>query len=92
MLQIPRDTFYDVEEGYTRNLHLTLLTRDGTTPPPDSWIRLDRETQTLHGTPEVKDVGTQLYNLFAMDRDGRLARDLVQAQILPISEGQILEL
>ena len=65
-----------------------LLTRDDSTPPSDSWIRLEPETQR-YGTPEVGDVGTQLYNLFALDRDGRQARDLVQVQVLPTLEGQI---
>ena len=46
---IPVHTFYDVEDGLTRNLKLSLTTTSGLPQPNDTWLQFDHEAQTLKG-------------------------------------------
>ncbi|ELU11928.1 hypothetical protein CAPTEDRAFT_183589 [Capitella teleta] len=71
---IPEDTFNDYEDGNTRNLKLILLTIDGLSVPPISWIQLNDTSQTLYGLPREFDIRKHEYLLAAIDSDGKLAR------------------
>ena len=73
-LPIPVDTFNDYEDGDTTNLKLVLMTIDGLTIPPISWIRLDDVTQTLYGLPREQHIGVHEYLLAAIDKYGKIAR------------------
>ena len=73
---IPPDTFYDFEDGDTRQLKLAFLTVDGMTLPRNSWLKFNRSTQRLYGLPLPIHVGKQEYVIVAIDNYGNIARDL----------------
>lgn len=73
-LPIPEDTFNDYEDGNSRNLKLVLMTMDGLTMSPISWIQLNATSQTLYGLPREYDIGKHDYLLAAIDSGGKLSR------------------
>ena len=73
--QVPEDTFFDTEDGNTRNLKLLFQGLDGISLPPISWIKFDMDTQTLIGLPMKEDVGRKEYFLTAIDKQGKMGRD-----------------
>ena len=73
---IPPDTFYDFEDGDTRQLKLMLLTVDGLTLPRNSWLKFNQTIQRLYGLPLPGHVGKQEYVIVAVDSSGNIARDL----------------
>ncbi len=44
---VPEDTFYDEEDGGTRNLRLTLRWTNGTIVANQNWIKFDQARQEL---------------------------------------------
>jgi len=58
-----QDTFYDPEDGDTRNLKLSLLTMDRTQVPLTNWLQFDVKNQEFFGTPMLGDKGREEYQL-----------------------------
>ena len=85
-MQIPFDTFYDFEDGDTRNLGLRLLTGEGLTASPGDWLQLDVQTQTLQGNPGAQDVAIHQYVLVAIDSGGKIARDVFQVRVIAVDK------
>ncbi|XP_078678610.1 dystroglycan 1-like [Branchiostoma floridae x Branchiostoma belcheri] len=81
--KIPRDTFYDVEDGNTRKLKLVFMNIDGLIMPKNSWIRFNDTSQELYGLPMGEHVGTGEYLMAALDSAGAVARDAFEIQVLP---------
>jgi dystroglycan 1 len=73
--KVPKDTFYDFEDGNTENLKLVFLTVDGLTLPPMSWVQFNVSSQTLYGLPLPEHEGRQEFIMAAIDRNGKIARD-----------------
>ena len=73
--QIPKDTFYDYEDGNTRKLKLVFLTVEGMTVQKTSWVNLNDRKQVLYGIPMLEHEGRQEYILAAIDTSGRIARE-----------------
>ena len=48
---VPVDTFYDREDGNSRNLQVSLLTQAGDAVSLQSWVQLDQKRQLLYGYP-----------------------------------------
>ena len=48
---VPEDTFYDIEDGTTRNMKLNLLDHNGKNIGPSSWVQLNSSSQTIFGLP-----------------------------------------
>lgn len=46
--QIPVNTFFDLEDGYTRNLNLKLTKQDGSAMDDDICITFDKKSQTIY--------------------------------------------
>ncbi|ELU03166.1 hypothetical protein CAPTEDRAFT_198354 [Capitella teleta] len=59
---IPDDTFYDITDGSTRNLNVTVTTVANDPLLPDFWLQFNQETQTLHGLPLTDDDVQKLVN------------------------------
>ncbi|CAG0895474.1 unnamed protein product [Cyprideis torosa] len=73
---VPEDTFYDTEDGDTRNMLLSLRVTDTDTPiPPNNWLQFDIKNQEFYGIPLKGDLGKREYTLMCADRDGEHARD-----------------
>lgn len=72
---VPEDTFFDRENGGTRNLRLSLLTMDRTTIPQTHWLQFDTKNQEFYGIPQTSDAGRKEYQLVAEDNAGASAND-----------------
>ncbi|XP_013775306.1 dystroglycan-like [Limulus polyphemus] len=73
--KIPEDTFFDIEDGNTTYLKLMFLTSDNKEPPNSSWIQFNPETQNIFGLPFEEDLGSHIYQLVAVDREGKEVSD-----------------
>ncbi len=81
-MQVPPDTFYDFEDGNSRNLKLLLVTVDGLSMPRNSWIKFNQTTQTLYGMPLPIHAGKQDYIMAAIDSMGKIARDAFEILVV----------
>ena len=84
--QIPYDTFYDKEDGWTTKLKLTCHYATGTPLPRALWVSFDNATQTLSGLAFVEDYSGQgttgvRLEMIATDRSGNSARDVFNVYI-----------
>ncbi|ESP02515.1 hypothetical protein LOTGIDRAFT_59397, partial [Lottia gigantea] len=48
---IPRNVFYDIEDGDTRSLELSLSLPYDQPLPPTFWLQLDSRKQVIRGLP-----------------------------------------
>nr|CAD7581644.1 unnamed protein product [Timema californicum] len=63
LLLLLQDSFYDPEDGNSRNLKLSLLTMDRQTISPDNWLQFDTKNQEFYGVPSEGDQGRREYQL-----------------------------
>ena len=79
--QIPVNTFYDKEDGYTPNLKLEMTTMDHRKNLP-SWIFLDSVKQNIIClVTDSNVVGLHSFYLVAIDKDGLKAKDKIDIQV-----------
>ena len=86
---IPEDTFWDEEEGSTRNLKLGLYlpeedSKDTGSREPlsaDHWIQFDVENQFLYALPTDKSIGKHKFILLAVDSNGAVAEEVLQINV-----------
>ena len=57
--QIAENTFYDPNDGYTRNLKVATRLHNEDSIPDSSWVRFDSESQTFIGQPTIEAVKQQ---------------------------------
>lgn len=84
--QLPEDAFFDVEDGLTRNLKITIYTQEGYMLPENSWISFNKTTQTFTGV--LSDVaGRQekrfVYKILAVDSGGLAIHQPLQINVIP---------
>ena len=73
-ISIPEGLFYDKEEGYTRNLTLSIKTSDFSEVSTKSWIQLHESEQTVYGFPGIRhnmNSSSETYFLVATDSKGK---------------------
>ncbi|XP_065652340.1 uncharacterized protein LOC105846337 isoform X1 [Hydra vulgaris] len=72
--RIPEDTFFDIEDGNTRNLKLNLLTEELLPIPKTSWVQFVESTQVVYGFSKLidfKELNSSIdYFLEATDNGG----------------------
>ena len=82
---VPVDTFYDTDDGNTRNLHLVLLTESKQPLGIQSWIQLDYSKQIVYGYPRLNDnrpiQRIFKYSLLATDKSGYSAATPLTVEI-----------
>ncbi len=78
---IPADTFYDKEDGNTRNLKLIFLTVEAFSPTPDSWVVFDEKEQRLIGLPLLEHAGRKEFLMIALDSKGKIGRDAFEIYV-----------
>ncbi|XP_034946402.1 dystroglycan isoform X1 [Chelonus insularis] len=83
IFRVPKDTFYDPEDGSTTYLKLSLLTSDRNPIPPSDWLQFDTKNQEFYGVPMK--VGRKEYQLIATDKDGASANDNLVVVVEPAS-------
>ena len=78
---VPEGLFYDIEDGLTRNLKVTVTTLNGTVLPDVSWIMFNSTTQTFTGVISSTDDEQLQYVLIATDKGGLSASQALQFQV-----------
>lgn len=66
-----QDTFFDAEDGSSRNMKMSLLTIDRIPIPPHEWLQFDSKNQEFYGVPMRPDIGRKEYQLVVTDKDGK---------------------
>ncbi|EFN86632.1 Dystroglycan [Harpegnathos saltator] len=75
VFKVPEDTFFDAEDGSSRNMKMSLLTIDRVPIPPHEWLQFDSKNQEFYGVPMRNDVGRKEYQLVVTDKEGASATD-----------------
>ncbi|XP_032681141.1 dystroglycan isoform X2 [Odontomachus brunneus] len=75
VFKVPEDTFFDAEDGSSRNMKMSLLTIDRVPIPPHEWLQFDSKNQEFYGVPMRSDVGRKEYQLVVTDKEGASATD-----------------
>ncbi|KAJ8717840.1 hypothetical protein PYW07_005770 [Mythimna separata] len=79
---VPRDTFFDPEDGDTRNLALSLRYSDRTELPAGHWLQFDAKNQEFYGLPAPSDEGSVSYQLIAEDSTKKSAYDSLVVEVV----------
>ncbi|XP_076363552.1 dystroglycan 1-like [Tachypleus tridentatus] len=80
---IPKNTFYDSEDGDTRNLKLSFLTSDSKELSESSWIQFDPKSQKIFGLPFEESSGIHEFQLLASDKEGKEVNDIFLVIVEP---------
>ncbi|RLU24041.1 hypothetical protein DMN91_004250 [Ooceraea biroi] len=75
VFKVPEDTFFDSEDGSSRNMKMSLLTIDRIPIPPHEWLQFDSKNQEFYGVPMRTDIGRKEYQLVVTDKEGASATD-----------------
>ncbi|XP_070162704.1 dystroglycan 1 isoform X2 [Polyergus mexicanus] len=75
VFKVPEDTFFDAEDGSSRNMKMSLLTIDRIPIPPHEWLQFDSKNQEFYGVPMRTDIGRKEYQLVVTDKDGASSTD-----------------
>ncbi|KAB7507762.1 Dystroglycan [Armadillidium nasatum] len=87
-MQIPEDTFMDVEDGGTRNLTLVLKDENGFSFPRESWIQFDPTNQEVYALPLEKHIGRYDFRLEAIDKDRKSVIDYLEINVWQHSQAR----
>ncbi|CAH0590361.1 unnamed protein product [Chrysodeixis includens] len=79
--KVPEDTFFDPEDGDTRNLALSLRYSDRTELPAGHWLQFDAKNQEFYGLPAPSDEGSVSYQLIAEDSSKKSAYDSLIVEV-----------
>ncbi|XP_047030657.1 dystroglycan 1 isoform X3 [Helicoverpa zea] len=79
--KVPEDTFFDPEDGGTRNLALSLRYSDRTELPAGHWLQFDAKNQEFYGLPAPSDEGSVSYQLIAEDSSKKSAYDSLIVEV-----------
>ncbi|KAL0820429.1 hypothetical protein ABMA28_006304 [Loxostege sticticalis] len=80
--KVPEDTFFDPEDGGTRNLHLSLRYNDRSELPAGHWLQFDARNQEFYGLPAPGDEGRVHYQLIAEDSSKKSAYDSLVVEVV----------
>ncbi|XP_013162810.1 PREDICTED: dystroglycan isoform X1 [Papilio xuthus] len=80
--KVPEDTFFDPEDGGTRNLALSLRRADRSELAAEHWLQFDPRNQEFYGLPSAADEGTVHYQLIAEDSSKKSAYDSLIVEVV----------
>ncbi|XP_060805480.1 dystroglycan 1 isoform X3 [Amyelois transitella] len=80
--KVPEDTFFDPEDGSTRNLALSLRYSDRSELPRGHWLQFDEKNQEFYGLPAPGDEGSVHYQLIAEDSSKKSAYDSLIVEVV----------
>ncbi|XP_011876234.1 PREDICTED: dystroglycan isoform X2 [Vollenhovia emeryi] len=75
VFKVPEDTFFDSEDGSSRNMKMSLLTIDRQPIAPREWLQFDSKNQEFYGVPMSAHIGRKEYQLVVTDTKGASATD-----------------
>ncbi|XP_052126502.1 dystroglycan 1 [Frankliniella occidentalis] len=78
---VPDETFKDLEEGSTRNLRLTLKTKDGNDLDQTSWIQFNSARREILLLPLEEHVSRWFFSLEATDKEGASVSDKLEVVV-----------
>ncbi|XP_014212540.1 dystroglycan-like [Copidosoma floridanum] len=81
--RIPKDTFFDEEDGDTRSMKASLLTANRSEIPSRDWLQFDSSNQEFFGVPLKEDIGRKTYQLVVRDKENLEATDSLVAEVHP---------
>ncbi|CAG9564073.1 unnamed protein product [Danaus chrysippus] len=81
LYKVPEDTFFDPEDGGTRNLQLSLKFSDRSEIPPNHWLQFDARNQEFYGLPGPGDEKIVHYQLIAEDSSKKSAYDSLIVEV-----------
>ncbi|XP_015124762.1 dystroglycan isoform X2 [Diachasma alloeum] len=94
VFRVPEDTFFDHEDGSSRNMRMSLLKIDRSEISPKDWLQFDSKNQEFYGVPLHEDYirnNRMEYQLVVVDKEGAEAVDsLVVVIDVPEEEKQHL--
>ena len=77
-IQIPEDTFYDNDDGNTRNMRVDVLQENGT-PLRVPWLKYDPKIQTIFALPfDENGIGRYTFNIVATNSKQQSAMDKLE--------------
>ncbi|XP_023319632.1 dystroglycan [Eurytemora carolleeae] len=80
--QVPEDMCFDSENGMTRYLELSLLTKQRLEVTTGNWLQFDKKNQEFYGVPLEGDVGREAYQLVCADTQGLMAIDGIEVHVV----------
>jgi len=80
--QVPEDMCVDPENGKTRYLDLSLLTKQRLEVTSGNWLQFDKKNQEFYGVPLEGDVGREAYQLVCADSQGLMAIDGIEVHVV----------
>jgi hypothetical protein len=81
--EIPVDTFFDFEDGNTRDLKLAFsLVENSDVPIAEYFIQFDSENHILYALPAENHIGRHRFVLTAVDKAGELVRDELEISVV----------
>ena len=84
--KIPMETFYDPEDGNTRNLELSFTKEVNVTIGKQSWIQFDKDKQLVYGYPRLPEIKVQdnnrSYWLSAKDKEGKTTMTRLKVKLI----------
>ncbi|MGH0167675.1 UNVERIFIED_CONTAM: hypothetical protein FKN15_066243 [Acipenser sinensis] len=80
-VKIPSDTFFDVQDGTTDKLRLTLKLKQQEMVGEGSWVQFNTTSQLLYGIPDLSHVGEHEYFMHATDKGGLSAVDAFEIHV-----------
>ncbi|XP_032520164.2 dystroglycan 1 isoform X2 [Danaus plexippus] len=81
LYKVPEDTFFDPEDGGTRNLQLSLRFSDRSEIPSNHWLQFDARNQEFYGLPGPGDEKIVHYQLIAEDSSKKSAYDSLIVEV-----------
>ena len=89
-IQIPEETFFDMEDGNTRQLRVDILQEDGT-PLRIPWLKYDPTIQTIFALPfDENGIGRYTFKIVATDSQGSSTFDLLEIVVRQYSGARLV--
>ena len=89
-IQIPEETFFDMEDGNTRKLRVDILQEDGT-PLRVPWLKYDPTIQTIFALPfDENGIGRYTFKIVATDSKGLSTFDFLEIVVRQYSGARLV--
>ena len=89
-IQIPEETFFDMEDGNTRQLRVDIRQEDGT-PLRIPWLKYDPTIQTIFALPfDENRIGRYTFKIVATDSQGSSTFDLLEIVVRQYSGARLV--
>ena len=89
-IQIPDDTFFDMQDGNTRNMRVDIQEEDGS-PLRVPWLKYDPKIQTIFALPfDENGIGQYIFNIVATNSGGFSVSDKLEIVVRQYSKARLV--